>query len=679
MQISAVSLNQIPKDLKGNVARIQQAINEAHKSGTQLLVTPELSITGYGCEDYFFEEGLAEKAMLAARSLVIPKGMLVTVGLPVMFCNRLYNAVALLQDDGVAQFVKGISFKKQLAMNGIHYEARWFTKWESDNVVFTKDLTGYEIPVGDPVFDFGKCRIGFETCEESWVPNRSARSLFERGVDVIVNASASHFAIGKFDTRKQLVLDGSRTFGAAYVYANLNGCEAGRAVYDGGSLIASGGKIIAQGERLHYTDYSLTTAMIDLHENKLTHQMNSQLADLNKVDTGVIKLHCDNYALRGNKIGASYALQGDVNKVAAWENSENLEHEEAIRAVALGLRDWSKKTHTNGFALSLSGGADSALVAVATHISVYLEIAEFKRKGLRLSEHLEKYKQETPEFDWDGNLQSLSTEEIMEVAQEIMEGYMVTLYQGTSNSSDTTLNAAKSIANGTGALFDSWNIESLTEGYKTLTENTIARSLNWKDDDITLQNIQARVRSPGVWMLANIYNKLLLTTSNMSEGAVGYVTMDGDSSGVLAPISGITKGRILKLLSWLNETGLVIDGTDESYLYALPCLEPVVNQRPTAELRPEEQNDEDDLMPFDILDRIVELFMVKRKSEDSIIATLVREFEHFEKEQLEEYVQLFFRLFKRNQWKRERQAPGFHIEVNSLDPKTYGRFSLFTV
>ncbi|MGD1524631.1 NAD(+) synthase [Vibrio harveyi] len=682
MQISTASINQIPRDWVGNIKRIQETINEAKKQGSQLLITPELSVSGYGCEDYFFEESIAQKALEATLSLDIPEGMLVTVGLPVFFGNRLYNAVALLQHDVIGETIKGLSFKKQLAMNGIHYEARWFTKWDADKVIQTSDITGYEIPVGDPIFDFADARIGFETCEESWVPNRSARTLFERGVDIIVNSSASHFAINKFETRKQLVLDGSRTFGAAYVYANLNGCEAGRAVYDGGCLIASGGKIIAQGERFHYTDSSLITAVIDLHENKLTHQMNSQLADSNKVNCGVFKLHCDAGShpdtLRRNKIGSSFALQGDVNSIAKWEFSSDLEHEEAIRAVALGLRDWSKKTHTNGFALSLSGGADSTFVAAATYLSVYLELCEYKLKGLPVSEHLSNFAQELPEPFESKPLLDMSVDEIRQFTQDIMEGYMFTLYQGTSNSSDVTLNAAKSVAKGTGAMFDDWNIEELTKEYTRLTEGTIARSLNWEDDDIALQNIQARVRSPGIWFLANIKNKLLLTTSNMSEGAVGYVTMDGDSSGVLAPISGITKGRVLKILHWLHDTGLIIETRENPYNHNMGCLYPVINQKPTAELRPEEQNDEDDLMPFDILDRIVELFMVKRKSEESIINTLIHEFDTYEEDVLQGYVALFFRLFKRNQWKRERQAPGFHIEVNSLDPKTYGRFSLFS-
>lgn len=335
MIVSSASINQTPRDWEGNISRIQSVIDHCAAAGATLIVTPELSISGYGCEDYFYQEKLTDTALQALSCLRIPEGVLVTVGLPVLFCNRLYNAVALLQNNDDGRIIQGMAFKKQLAMNGIHYEARWFSKWESGSVVETDQITGYPIAIGDPVFDYCGYRIGFETCEESWVPNRSARALFERGVDIIINASVSHFAIGKFEARKQLVIDGSRTFGAAYIYSNLNGCEAGRAVYDGGCLIASGGDIVAQGERLHFTDSAVIFAAIDAHDNRLVHQMNSQTAEYSHIQTDTIHLQPAHLSQQTDKTAPA--------QIHHWENSEHLQHEEAVRAVALGLRDWSKR------------------------------------------------------------------------------------------------------------------------------------------------------------------------------------------------------------------------------------------------------------------------------------------------------------------------------------------------
>src|SRR5690606_4226212 len=114
---------------------------------------------------------------------------------------------------------------------------------------------------------------------------------------------------------------------------------------------------------------------------------------------------------------------------------------------------------------------------------------------------------------------------------EICRLLITTLYQGTRNSSEDTLNSARTLAEDCGARFYRIDIDELVNTYTGLIEEQIDRKLSWDTDDIPLQNIQARVRAPGVWLLANLQNHLLLTTSNRSEAAVGYCTMDGDTAG----------------------------------------------------------------------------------------------------------------------------------------------------
>src|SRR5476651_369814 len=130
-----------------------------------------------------------------------------------------------------------------------------------------------------------------------------------------------------------------------------------------------------------------------------------------------------------------------------------------------------------------------------------------------------------------------------------------------------------------------------------MVEQGLGRKLSWKTDDIALQNIQARVRSPGIWMVANLQNALLLATSNRSEAAVGYATMDGDTAGGLSPIAGIDKAFLRRWLVWLEQQGPLGIGP-------IPELAAVNAQAPTAELRPPSatQTDEADLMPYEILD-----------------------------------------------------------------------------
>src|SRR5690606_12748950 len=108
-----------------------------------------------------------------------------------------------------------------------------------------------------------------------------------------------------------------------------------------------------------------------------------------------------------------------------------------------------------------------------------------------------------------------------------------------------------------GAHFVEWNIDKIVEGYVDTVSAAIGRELTWQADDIALQNIQARSRAPGAWLLANTTGALLLTTSNRSEAAVGYATMDGDTAGGLAPIGGIDKAYLIDWLRWMERTGPV--------------------------------------------------------------------------------------------------------------------------
>ena len=197
-----------------------------------------------------------------------------------------------------------------------------------------------------------------------------------------------------------------------------------------------------------------------------------------------------------------------------------------------------------------------------------------------------------------------------------------------------------------------------------MIQKALGRTLSWDQDDIALQNIQARIRSPYIWMLANIKNALLLATSNRSESAMGYATMDGDTSGSISPLSGIDKHFIRQWLLWAEK--------ELSYT----SLKYVNNMQPTAELRPAEQSqtDEDDLMPYDVLNRIEGLAIRDKKSKKEIEELLHTEIG----EKAIEYVDKFFHLWQINQWKRERYAPSFHIDDYSLDPKSWARFPILS-
>ncbi len=265
IRVAAAVLNQTPLDWEGNTANILNAIEEARAQGVHLLCLPELCITGYGCEDTFHAPGVQRTALQVLQELVpATRGMVVSVGLPLIHGGGLFNVACLLADEQLIGFVA----KQNLAGEGIHYEPRWFKPWP-EGIRTEISVFGQACPLGDLIFNCGGVLIGFEICEDAWVAERPGAELARRGVDVILNPSASHFAFGKHEVRKRFVLEGSRAFHVSYVYANLLGNEAGRAIYDGDAMIASCGRLLASGPRFSFADHCLTTAVVDVDHTRM--------------------------------------------------------------------------------------------------------------------------------------------------------------------------------------------------------------------------------------------------------------------------------------------------------------------------------------------------------------------------------------------------------------------------
>jgi NAD+ synthase (glutamine-hydrolysing) len=257
--------------------------------------------------------------------------------------------------------------------------------------------------------------------------------------------------------------------------------------------------------------------------------------------------------------------------------------------------------------------------------------------------------------------------------REIIHQLLACVYQSTRHSGDVTRQAARGVAEAIGAEFFLFDVEQIVQNYIGLVSRGIGRELSWQTDDLALQNIQARVRSPGVWLLANLRGALLASTSNRSEAAVGYATMDGDTSGGISPIAGIDKAFLRRWLQWLETTG-------PQGIGPIPQLHAVNIQAPTAELRPGSdcQTDEADLMPYELLDAIERAAIRDKHSPMEVFKIMRSQFKQYAAGPLLVWVERFFRLWCRNQWKRERYAPSFHVDDENLDPKTWCRFPILS-
>jgi NAD+ synthase (glutamine-hydrolysing) len=597
LKIGGATVNQIPFDWDNNSQNIIAAITEAKAQGIRILCLPELCITGYGCEDLFLSEWLPERAW---KELLYIKDfcddITVNVGLPIRIGEITYNGACVISNKKIL----GITLKQFLARDGVHYEPRWFDPWMPNKT--TKVIRGEElVEVGDIIYEVEGIRFGFEICEDGWRDeDRPGYRLFERGIHMIFNPSASHFAMVKSLLReKEVVSEGSSLFNCVYVFANLLGNEAGRMVYDGDIIIGQKGKLVAVNKRLSFRSFNVLGTEIDFQHSAKTQVVTSS----------------------------------DIKE----------KNDELAQALALGLFDYLRKSKTRGFVLSLSGGADSSMCAIAVAEMTKRAIAEIglpafcKVLGI-------------PEVDnWKAAVKNLLT----------------CAYQGTHNSSTETFEAARTLAESIGAEFHHWKIDDEVASYTHKIEKAMGRKLQWETDDVTLQNIQARTRSPIIWMLANAKRAILLTTSNRSEGDLGYATMDGDTSGSYAPIAGLSKTFIIQWLKWaektLNHSGLAL----------------VNNLQPTAELRPleKQQTDEQDLMPYAVLVEIERHAILHRMSPLGVYHAMKTS---HDPEQLKGYIKKFFRLWSINQWKRERLAPSLHLDDLNIDPRSWYRFPILS-
>ena len=348
----------------------------------------------------------------------------------------------------------------------------------------------------------------------------------------------------------------------------------------------------------------------------------------------------------------------------SWELSPDIKYEECVRALGLALMDYMRKSHTKGFTISLSGGADSAMVTYLCVMGIRLTIEE-----LGVAKFITKYCPQLGEGARCSNFDQWTKEEQI---KRLISLLITTAYQATENSGNTTKTAARELANSLGVKHYELDVQPMFNDYKKSVEQIWGKELTFEENDVTLQNLQARVRSPEIWAIANLMNKLLLTTSNMSEAAVGYFTMDGDSSGCLAPIGGLSKQYVREFLRWVESNGPI--GFSN-----LPTMGLINNQQPTAELRPEiyKQTDENDLMSYWILHEIEKLMVKNRQTPVEVYQSLKIMIE-YDNNKLINDITKFYRLYSINQWKRERLAISFHMDDHNLDPKTWCRVPILS-
>ena len=602
INLASSNLNQTPLSWDKNLRNIKNSIKLSIKKNVDILCLPELSITGYGCQDLFFNKWFIEKSdNLLVEISKICKSITVIVGLPIFYKNKLYNACCIIKNTEIL----GFFLKSNIPNDGVHYEKRWFSSWEFGKIEKIK-FNNIEYPIGSIQLEYNNdITLGFEICRDSWDNERPANYIKTKKHLIIFNPIASHYAFNKFEFRKDLVIKSSKKFNCTYLSVNLLGNESGKIIFEGDSILAQKGKLLDVSKRFSFEDFSINFNTINLEGNNKNYN----------------------------------------------ETSTNI-YEEFIDIFSLSILDYLSKSKLKGYGLSLSGGLDSSCIAILIYEMVKRFIA---KKGS------------------DQLIKRLNLKEIKLTKDEnknhklIINKILYTAYQKSENSSKETQKSAKLLSKFIGSKHYEWEINEEVESIIKKISSSTKKKYSWDNNNIALQNIQARVRSPFIWFIANTNNLLLLSTSNRSESSVGYSTMDGDSSGSISPIAGIDKIFIKKLLNYLIKK------------YNYYPLKNVLNLKPSAELKPlhENQIDENDLMPYEILNQIEKLAIKERISPAEIFLYLQKEMK-IEKKLSKTYVKKFYKKFSMNQWKRERTAPSFHFDEFSVDSSLWLRFPILS-
>jgi NAD+ synthase (glutamine-hydrolysing) len=652
--VAVASLNQTVGDWTGNARRIRAAATEARRRGAGLLVLPEMCIPGYSLGDRLMMRGTIDRSWSTLRELLpASEGRVLAVGLPIRYRDAVYDCVAVCADGRLAALVP----KENLATGDVQYENRWFSGWPRAVVEELRTDLG-TVPFGPVLLEAqGLGRFGFEICEDGWKGLRPGSVYALAGAHIVANPSASWFTIGKHRVRRRMVRQISREDHLVYLYTSLLGCDATRLVFDGSVFVAEDGEILAEGRRFVFADeMELVDTVVDLAglQRVRTEEgsWRQQVEGLQRGDHGppppVVEIPGDYATMRSPPASAPYWLPPASNgpdPSLAWlardglipraPTERDVPHLELELALALALREYATKSRVPGFTIASSGGRDSAMCAFLVSRALRYDRPELDGPALRAH-----------------------------VASKL-----VTAYLATENSGSHTRAAARGLSEEIGATHLELDVQPAFAAHRKLAEEALGAPLVWDDPrhDVVLQNLQARVRAAAIWAIANLRGFLLLTTSNKSEAAVGYATMDGDTAGGLAPIADVPKSLVSVWLAWAAE------------FHALSSLTAITQHPPTAELRPSDrgQTDEADLMPFEVLDQLLFHFVQEGLEPLELFKTLwpaMREHYDSDPKAFAAHIRKFVRLFCAAQWKRDRFAISFRVAAFDLDPKTGFRF-----
>ncbi len=531
-KIALAQANPIVGDIDGNLAKLHEIHARAAGLGADLVVFPELFVTGYPPEDLVLKPAFAAAARAAVETLAksLGDGPAVLTGTIWPDGGRVYNAAVLI-DNGA---VEAVRFKVDLPNYGVFDEKRVFAAGALPGPINCRGV-----------------RIGVPICEDIW-GSEVVECLAETGAEMLISPNGSPFDWTKPDVRMNVAVARVAESGLPLVYLNQIGGQ-DELVFDGASFVLN-------------ADHSLAVQLPAWEE----------------------QLVITEWSREGERWVCAPGKRALIDEGDAA----------AYQACVLGVRDYVEKNGFPGVLLGLSGGIDSALVAAIA-------------------------------------VDALGAARV----RGVMMPYRYT--------SEDSIRDAADCAKALGITFETLPIEDAVAGLTKALEP----ALRGTNPDTTEENLQARARGIILMALSNKFGAMVLTTGNKSEMSVGYATLYGDMNGGYNPVKDLYKMEVYRLARWRNAH--VPKGGKGPAGEVIP--EPIITKVPTAELRPN-QTDQDSLPPYDQLDDILRCLVEKEMPLGDIVA----------RGHAPERVKQVERLLYLAEYKRRQAPPGVKISSRSF-------------
>lgn len=614
-----------PAAVRDNADAIIHAFINACEKGSDLVLFPELSVTGYTCADLFLQSRLLAEAEVQAARIIdetSARSSLLIFGMPLARQGRLFN-VAVVVRGGTE--ILGIVPKTYIPDSREYYENRWFAS--ADEATFTHvTLAGQRVPFGtDLLFrhdDDRRTNFAVEICEDLWGPIPPSSRHAIAGAQMLFNLSASNELVGKADYRRSLVSQQSARCLAGYAYASAGPGESTTdTVYGGHALIAENGRILAESDRFPVgTEMVLSdidTELLD-HERRVSRTFGpSARRELAGVKYRTIWF---GGRLQNHKGVAAAPLRPvDPHPFVPSDPAERDERCHEISSIqATGLATRLERTGIRNVVIGLSGGLDSTL-------ALLVAVQAFERLVLPL------------------------------------EGIHAVTMPGFGTTGRTLANVEK-LCEGLGIPLDTVDIrESCELQMKDLGHSGLP-------EDVAFENVQARYRTAVLMNKANMIGGLVIGTGDLSELALGWCTYNGDHMSMYAVNTGVPKTLVKYLVHWAAETRASAEVKD--------TLLDILDTPISPELLPPgkddeiEQKTEDKIGPYELHDFFLFHAIRHGFGPAKVLALAELAFSgNYGAETIAQWLKLFYSRFFSQQFKRSCLPDGPKVGTIALSPR----------